>query len=305
MMTNVSKEEQKILEKAEKIRQNQIEDFRYAKQIKKYLEGNMPAYECFDLGSNPNILKLYSSTAEKVVLNQSDVRNALADQGTKFKRHTGGHQILPDELYKLSKEIREPVMVLRGSQDNPNSVVMITELKDAVGKNVVVPIALDRQNGKVSRITTLYGKDNIKNYLEKNEKNIMAINTEKAEKLYRDIGFQSPKLNTVLCFNSSIAYTTENVTYDYAKFLDNFSNQTVHGTEKICKDLKENGFQPTKSLVGHMEKLNQLTGKETSIKDVHNIYSSMKNPEIQNVVNEIAKECRAQEIMKNIPLPGQ
>lgn len=247
MMENVSEEEQKILEKAEKIKQNQIEDIRYQMQLKKYIAGEMDTNERLTLGSNPNILKVLNSTAKTVVIKQSDIKNALADQEIKSKRHTGGHQILPDELYKLSKEIREPIMVLCGSKDNPNSVVMITELKDAVGKNVVVPIALDRQNGKVSRITTLYGKDNIKNYLVKNQKKIMAVNTKKAEQLYKDIGFQSPK-STTICFDSSIAYTTENVTYNYEKVLENFSNYTVQDTEKICKDLKENGFQPTKSL---------------------------------------------------------
>ena len=48
-----------------------------------------------------------------------------------------------------------------------------------------------------------------------------------------------------------------------------------------------------------IEKLNKLIGKEISIKDVHNIYSSLKNPEIQDVINDIAKECKAQEVMKN------
>lgn len=294
-------EEQKILKSAEKIKQNQVEDSRYVKQLQRYLQGKMPTNERLNLGSNPNILKLLNSTAKTVVINQSDIKNALAGQMVKTKRHTGGHQILPNELYKLSKEIREPIMVLRGSQDNPNSVVMITELRDSKGKNVIVPIALDRQNGQVNKITTLYGKDNIKNYLEKNKKDIIAVNVEKAEQLYKDIGFQSPK-STTICFNNSIAYTTENVTYDYKKMLEQFNNKSAFSIDKICKDLKANGFQPTKSLVSHMEKLSQFAGKEISIKEVQNIYISMKNPEIQDVVNEIAKECKTQEMIKNIPM---
>ena len=44
---------------------------------------------------------------------------------------------------------------------------------------------------------------------------IFAVNKEKAEKQYRDIGFQSPKLNTVFYFNMNVAYMAENVTYVY------------------------------------------------------------------------------------------
>ena len=49
-------------------------------------------------------------------------------------------------------------MILTGNKRNANLLVLITELKSSNGEHLIVPIALDRQNGKVSRITTIYGK---------------------------------------------------------------------------------------------------------------------------------------------------
>ena len=337
---NVVSDEEKILEMAAKIEQNKEEDSKYVEQVKRYLDGKMPAYERFCLGSNPNVLKLLGSQAESVVLNQSDVKNALADNANRTSKHSEGHEIPSENLYQLSKEIRNPIMILNGSK-NTQSIVMLTELKNKENLNIVLSIALDRQNGKVNKITSLYGKNNVSNYVSIHQKDIVALNIEKTEKLYRDIGYQLPKLDTVFCFDNSIAYTTENVTKIYEKYLEMFRNENkiedtvqepdvkspgitsetnsanavsankIVGKEKntvndrICKDLMKNEFQPTSSLVNHMKKLHHLTGQELSIKDVSNMYSGIKNPEIQNVVKSIAKECGEQEKSRKVQGPAE
>lgn len=70
--------------------------------------------------------------------------------------------------------------------------------------------------------------------------------------------------------------------------------------DKICKDLKKNNFQPTQSLVNNMKKLNELNGQELSIKDVSNMYSGIKDSEVQDAVKSIARECAQQEKMRSI-----
>ena len=312
MMTNVSKEEQRIIEKAEKIKQNQIEHKQFKNNLHRLIEGDRTLTSSpLQIGKTPNALVICGAkegldlTIKKSVIDKS-MRPELRDENGKFFGKNG-HGLNEEQLVRAIGDIKTPVMIFDGSR--PNTLIVVTEHKDFQNREIVVAVELNQRENfcEVNRINSVYGRNNFADYYERQLINgkLLAVNIEKVDELLHSIEKQYLKENTTINFDNSIAYTTENVTYDYEKFLENFSNHTVQGTEKICKDLKENGFQPTKSLVGHMEKLNQLTGKETSIKDVHNIYSSMKNPEIQNIVNEIAKECRAQEIMKNIPLPGQ
>ncbi len=253
----------------EKLHQNQREDSSYRDQVERYLNGTMPSYERFNLGSNPNILKLLESQAESVVLNQSDLKNALSDKNVKTKNHTEGHEIPVSELYKLSEEIRNPIMVLKGSPKNPDSIVMITELKNKDGANIIAPIALDRQNGTVNKITSLYGKDDIARYLQHHESDILAVNIEKAEKLYRDIGFQLPKLDTVLCFDNSIAYSTQNVKYPQENKLEQEQSAERHTTEKLLPFLNAKANNLNAKLEVRAEKIeaqeNAIAQREAKI----------------------------------------
>lgn len=253
----------------EKLHQNQREDSSYRDQVERYLNGTMPSYERFNLGSNPNILKLLESQAECVVLNQSDLKNALSDKNVKTKNHTEGHEIPVSELYKLSEEIRNPIMVLKGSPKNPDSIVMITELKNKDGANIIAPIALDRQNGTVNKITSLYGKDDIARYLQHHESDILAVNIEKAEKLYRDIGFQLPKLDTVLCFDNSIAYSTQNVKYPQENKLEQEQSAERPTTEKLLPFLNAKANNLNAKLEVRAEKIeaqeNAIAQREAKI----------------------------------------
>lgn len=92
---------------------------------------------------------------------------------------------------------------------------------------------------------------------------------------------------------------------------NNVSANKIIGKEKdtvnnqIMKELKNNGFQPTPSLVNNMKKLNELTSQELSIKDVSNMYSGIKDSAVQDTVKCIAKECAEQERARNLPKIGK
>lgn len=204
---------------AAKIKQNEIEDKKYKEQYERYLKGELHSHEYLNIGSNPNVIKILShfninSKAKIIKLNQSDLKNALLLTGEKTKKHTDGHSIPAEELYHLPKEIREPVMVLKGHNKNPDSIVLVTELKSNDEKRVLVPISLNRENGEVNRITTIFSKKNITNYIQNNINIILAFNKEKADKLLTDTEFQSLK-SSVICFDDSIAYTLDNVNYPF------------------------------------------------------------------------------------------
>ena len=212
-----------------KIKQNESENNVYKLQLDKYFSGNMPKHEVINVGSTPNILKILGSKARKIVISQKELYNSFATKDSSSKGHTEGHEIPKQEIYKLSEALRNPIMVLKGNKRNENSVIIITELLNKNGENIFVPISLDRQNGKISNISTLYGKKNLSNYLSANISKILAIDIKKADML-ANIGDQYSKFihDTVVCFDNSIAYTTANVKYPTQQ---NLQEQTAGSVE--------------------------------------------------------------------------
>lgn len=206
--------ENDILKMAEKIQQNRSENRVFRKQLDKYFQGKMPSHEVINVCSTPNILKLLNSTAKKVVLNQKDLENAVANSKSGKKSHTEGHNISKEEIYNLSEALRNPIMVLKGNKRSQNSVILVTDLTNKKGEKVFVPIALDRQNGRISTISSLYGKKNLSKYISEHTSDILAINKEKVDMLADTRDQYSQSINeTVTYFDNSIAYTTANVKY--------------------------------------------------------------------------------------------
>ncbi len=202
-----------------RISRNKSEDDLFKKQLDKYFGGTILSHEVITVCGTPNILKLQNSTAKKIILSQRDLANAVSDAES-VRHHTEGHNIDQEEIYNLSQALRSPIMVLKGKNRNVNSVVLVTELINKEGENVFVPISLDRQNGKVSSIASLYGKKNLSDFLKRNIENILAINIEKAYLLAdTENQYLQSISETVVRFDNSIAYTLDNVKYPEKEIL--------------------------------------------------------------------------------------
>lgn len=225
--STITVDENDILKMSAKIQQNKSENAVFRKQLDKYFSGAMPSHEVINVCSTPNVLKLLNSTAKKVVLNQKDLENAVSADKSGNTGHTEGHNISKEELYKLSDEIRNPIMILKGNERNKNSVVLITDMVNKNGENVFVPIALDRQNGKISNISTLYGKKNLSKYIAEHKSEILSLNIEKTGML-ADTGVQFSQsiYDTVTCYGNSIAYSTQNVKHP-EKNIHDLSGQNI------------------------------------------------------------------------------
>ncbi|MCM1270128.1 MAG: hypothetical protein NC247_05815 [Ruminococcus flavefaciens] len=225
--STITVDENDILKMSAKIQQNKSENAVFRKQLDKYFSGAMPSHEVINVCSTPNVLKLLNSTAKKVVLNQKDLENAVSADKSGNTGHTEGHNISKEELYKLSDEIRNPIMILKGNERNKNSVVLITDMVNKNGENVFVPIALDRQNGKISNISTLYGKNNLSKYIAEHKSEILSLNIEKTGML-ADTGVQFSQsiYDTVTCYGNSIAYSTQNVKHP-EKNIHDLSGQNI------------------------------------------------------------------------------
>lgn len=266
--------EKDILRMAQKIQQNESENNVFRKQLDKYFRGDMPSHEVINVCSTPNVLKLLKSTAKKVVLNQKDLENAVANSKSGTKSHTEGHDISKEEIYKLSEALRNPIMVLKGNKRSQNSVILITDLTNKKGEKVFVPIALDRQNGRISTISSLYGKKNLSKYISEHTSDILAINKEKVD-LFADTRDQySQSINdTVTYFDDSIAYTTDNVKYPSEKT-----------PEQQAEQQAEQQSEPQQS-EQHKEQPDSQKSRNVEF-DIHN---SFLVPSVQKIELAIAK----------------
>lgn len=209
--STITVDENDILKMSAKIQQNKRDDENFSAQVDKFIEGKMKNYETLSLGSTPNVLYLVGANANELTIKQNVLRNSMLDESQKANRHFSGHNIPAETIKQLPEHLRNPILILEGQ--HPNTVVAVTELKNKDNKSIIVPIALDLKstNSIVNKVTTIYGKDNINKYLSNHQNQILAYNKEKTDKLHKDIGLQLPKLNTVICFDNSIAYSTQNV----------------------------------------------------------------------------------------------
>lgn len=264
----LSVNEDDILKMSAKIQQNKSENKVFHKQLDKYFQGEMPSHEVINVCSTPNVLKMLNSTAKKVVLSQNDLANAVGTVKSS-KNHTDGHNISKEELYKLSDAIRNPIMVLKGNERNQNSIVLITDMVNKLGENVFVPISLDRQNGKISNISTLYGKKNLSKYITEHMRDILSMNIEKTGVL-ADIGVQFPKsiYDTVTCYDNSISYSTENVKTHVE--LSNKKSVNKNATS-LPKDTKPSVLGEISSLKAKQKKERTNAPKQHNKKNSHHL----------------------------------
>lgn len=230
-----------ILAMSEKIQQNQMEDMAFINQLDKFLNAQLNSSESITVGTTPYILHLVGATAEILTINQSVVQNSLNSENVKRKDHTEGHNIAVDVLKQLPEHLRNPIMICSGSKKG--TVVAITGLQDKKGKRIIVPISID-VNGKkgiVNKIASVYGKNNIQNYLQNAIKNnqILAYNEEKAEALTTVIGCQLPQASSAICFDNSIAYSTQNVKGS----LDMLQKETVQEQPKTSAPVEKKSEQ--------------------------------------------------------------
>ena len=204
-------DENDILKMSEKIQQNKRDDEHFSAQIDKFIEGKMPIFETLSLGATPNILHLVGANADTLTMKQSVLRNSMFDEDRHTSKHSSGHDIPAEIIKQLPEALRSPILILKGQ--HPHTVVALTELKNKEDKNILVPIALDLRStdSTVNKVTSLYGKNDISHYLNKYKNDIIAVNEKKAEELFTTIGYQLSKTTSAICYDNSIAYSTQNV----------------------------------------------------------------------------------------------
>lgn len=205
-----------------KIQQNAQEEILFRRNLHSLLDGDKKlASRPLVVGKTPNIFAVCDKNvstnndlviAKKVV--EKCMRPEMRDENDKLIGKTG-HGLTEELLKDTLSSIKTPIMILKGSKDN--SAVAVTDLIDNQGRKIIVTVEFNKMGsvGNINSVTSAYGRTDFNEYLERQIErgNMVAINTEKADKLPLSIEKWYLKANTVINFDDSIAYTTANVKY--------------------------------------------------------------------------------------------
>lgn len=244
--------EEKILEMAAKIQRNISENKRFSADLDKYLAN--PNTEIFPIkiGTTPNSLSIAGADPSlDIVINPSTVKKCMSEPDT----HYHGHGLSAELMKLIPVELRNPTMIFKGSKSN--SLVAITELKDYEQRGIMIAVSLNemKNHHEVNRISSVYGRNNMTNYLKAQieQGNLIAANKEKANEMLQTIGLQLPLEETFISFDNSITYSLDNVNYPQADLTKNIQSKETSELFSVSDSQKAN---PIKSAV--KEEKNQV-----------------------------------------------
>ena len=183
----------------------------FAEQFADYKAGKMRPTDLFYLNNTSEYLQAAGLANEPIVMAQSVVTKAQR----KATVDTHGHELSDDVILKLPEMIEKPVLLLK-SDTVPNSSVVVTSVSDSSGNPVVVALHLSRNNGfdVVTRIASLYGKENSRNFIADQliRGNLIGYSKKEANRLLHRDGLQLPRRNTAVDFDTiSVAQDTDAV----------------------------------------------------------------------------------------------
>lgn len=238
----ISANEDDILRFAEKINQNKQEEQAFKSNLHKLISGDKQlASRPLVIGKTPYALAICGAnenldiTIKKSVIDKC-LRPEVRDDDGKLIGKTG-HGLSEELLSNALLNIKNPVFVLNGSRDG--TLVAITDLTDSKNREILVAIELNKRDsfGEVNNITSAYGRENFREYLEWQFEsgNVIAANKNKADEMLHSIGKKYPKENTIISFDNSITYSLENVKSLNENFLENFSARPREMAEKLNK----------------------------------------------------------------------
>lgn len=246
----------------EKIEQNTQEKLQFEKNLHSLLNGDKKlASRPLFVSKTANALAICGAdgnlplTITKKVVDKV-LRPEIRDENGRLTGKTG-HDLSEKQLFDSLVEIKNPAIVLKGKKD---SLVVVTTQFDSKNRNIIIPIDLHVQEGRtvVNSVRSVYGRDNFSIFLEKNilDGNVMAINIEKANKIFQSIGKWYPKEEKSISFDDSIVYTTENVKYPQKNLKEN--NSLEPQGDIGVKDLPESVASPKEKPVKPSFTLNTL-----------------------------------------------
>lgn len=238
------------------------ESEKFKKQVDKWYLGDMNSSEHFEIGKTPIVLKELGANDLPIVMMQDVI----------VKMTGGKHNISIDEIKNIPEAIADPIMIFKSATVN-NAFVILTELTDKSGNDVVVALHLNKKNNRldVNRIASVYGKEGISKFAIEQFKNgnVLYVDKIKSQKWSTSKGLYLPKLVQSIPDNNIILYK-ENIVNRYNMQNSNelFSDKdsTIYDeigeTENLRKD-----YEKLKSDFENFKMLAKLDKKITNGKE--------------------------------------
>lgn len=159
----------------------------FGEKVDAWLYGKVNGDEYFELGDTPIIL--YELGAENLPVEFGN--NVM------WKMTGGRHGIAIEDIKELPRVINNPLMVFKSSTVD-DAFVVITELFDKAGDPVIAAIHLNKlkKHLRINRVASVYGKENIDNFLKKEieNQNLRYIDKIKSQEWSQSRGLQLPQL---------------------------------------------------------------------------------------------------------------
>ena len=259
-----------------KIKQNEQEELLFRKNLHSLLNGDRKiASKPLVIGKTPNIFAVCDksiNTDNDLIINKKVIekcmRPELRDENGKRLKNSG-HYLSEEQLAKVLENLKEPVMVLKGSLDN--TFVAVTDIKDDKNKEIIISVKINQSKafGKVNEITSAYGREDFAHYINDNLKanNIIAINIEKANKMLHSIGVDFPEENTFISFDNSIAYTTANVKHFSENSQNIFENEKNSALEERSDKMSEQEQSLLERIAALEKQVEALTKEQQNFKE--------------------------------------
>lgn len=269
----------------------------FQEQIDRFYQNKLPSSREIRIGKTPEILQKIGARDLPLIMKQSNLRKSIREP----KGSRSAHQIGREVIENIPEIVSKPVLVVE--EKARNSLALICDSKNQFGHNILIAVQMDQvlYGQKVNEIKSLYGKEHLEKYLGKFPgSEIHILDKEKAKQLSPSIGLQLSKAPIILDYNNNLSQTPETVKENLRKGNDIFRNE-----REIAENIKESGFHATKSLICNIQKLDQLTGKNNTMKDICNTYKQGcigRSQEEKAVIQEIAAECRQMEILQKNPM---
>ncbi len=187
-----------------------------SRQIDRWLSGKMGGNEYFDIGDTPAVLRALGAKSLPIVMTQEVMSKITGEK----------HSISLDEIRTLPDAIADPIMVFKSATVD-NAFVLLTELSDKLGRDVVAAVHMNRHNERlnVNRIASVYGRNNVLNFVKGQfaNGNIKYFDKIKSQEWSTSRGLQLPKLVQSIPDNNIVLHKENVVNTYYTKKSENYS----------------------------------------------------------------------------------
>ena len=195
------------IKSTEVISQNE-KDFKQT--IDDFLNGNINPTDQIFVCQTTEVMRVCGADNLDVMIYQDTIRKILSDDLSKFEHP---HNLTVDTLKQLPDQLQKPVMVFKGSHEG--SIVLVTDLFNENSEQIIISCELDSgsQWNKINRITSMYGKENIANYLNTQitKGNLIGCHKKIANQMLHSVGLYLPSENTFIDYTDIISNFDKNV----------------------------------------------------------------------------------------------